>query len=251
MSFLFFFSLSLGKNLVAEGSNFPSSTSTEELTLPISEVADSGRGSWTSCSSNSHDNFQHFQVQRMSDMNQRNAQKADTIPEVDDLQAVNRHFRDGSEPSHSTKSWTSSSSVSDRYEGNCSTVKCREKISEQSTDPTYKTVTSTTEKGLIGEEQITRLCVDVPLQMATAESKLNLSSNFLPDICTKSPKCKKLRKKWSHYRCRTPADCRTFFSTTYHHVIFHACFLAETVFSVKKHLLISAHLKFSPKKLVF
>lgn len=152
------FSLSSVKNFVAEGSNFSSSTSTEEITLPVSEVADSGRGSWISCSSNSHDNFQNFQIQRMSDMmNNRNPQKAETITEVDDLQAVNRHFRDGSELSQSTKSWTSSSSGSDRYDGNCSSVKCTEMLSEPSTDPTYKTVTSSTDKGLIGEENITRL----------------------------------------------------------------------------------------------
>ncbi|XP_026796762.1 rap guanine nucleotide exchange factor 6 isoform X3 [Pangasianodon hypophthalmus] len=141
-------SLSLVRNLGNQGSNF-TSTSTEELTLPISEVADSGRGSWTSCSSNSHDNFQNFQVQRMSDMmNYRHPQKPDTIKEVDDLQAINRHFRDGSDFSQSRQSWASSSSVSDRYEGNYSTVK--HTVSEQqSTDPAYKTVTSTTEKGLI------------------------------------------------------------------------------------------------------
>ncbi|XP_053504654.1 rap guanine nucleotide exchange factor 6 isoform X1 [Ictalurus furcatus] len=126
-------------------------TSTEELTLPISEVADSGRGSWTSCSSNSHDNFQNIHVQRMSDtMNHQHPQKADTIREVDDLQAINRHFRDGSELSQSRQSWVSSSSASDRYEGNYGTIKSRETVSEQqSTDPAYKTVTSTTEKGLI------------------------------------------------------------------------------------------------------
>ncbi|XP_060791811.1 rap guanine nucleotide exchange factor 6 isoform X3 [Neoarius graeffei] len=144
-------SLSLVRNLVTHGSIFISSTSTEELTLPISEVADSGRGSWTSCSSNSHDNFPNFQVQRMSDiMNHRHPRKADTITEVDDLQAINRHFRDGSELSQSRQSWASSSSVSDRYEGNYSSLKWREMVSEQpSTDPVYKTVTSTTEQGLI------------------------------------------------------------------------------------------------------
>lgn len=145
-------SLSLVRNFgeVTQGSNFTSSSSTEELTLPISEVADSGQGSWTSCSSNAHNNFQSFQVKCMSDMmNHRHPQKSDTITEVDDLQAIKRHFRDGSELSQSPQSWTSFSSVSDRYEENCSTVKRREM--EQSTDPTYKTVTSTTEKGLIGE----------------------------------------------------------------------------------------------------
>lgn len=137
---------------MTNGSNFTSSISTEKLTLPISEVADSGRGSWTSCSSNSHDNFQNFQVQRMSDMmNHWYPQKADTITEVVDFQAINRHFKD--ELSQSIKGWASTSSVSDRYEGNYSTIKCREMVrdEQQNTDPVYKTITSTTEKGLIGK----------------------------------------------------------------------------------------------------
>ncbi|KAK3524517.1 hypothetical protein QTP70_029827 [Hemibagrus guttatus] len=147
-------SLSLVRNLVTPGSKITSSTSTEDLTLPISEVADSGRGSWTSSSSNSHDNFQNFQVQHMSmhvDMtNYRHPQMADNVTDVDDLQAINRLFKDGSELSQSRQSWASSSSVTDRYEGNYSTIKHREMVNEQrSTDPAYKTVTSTTEKGLI------------------------------------------------------------------------------------------------------
>ncbi|XP_058270883.1 rap guanine nucleotide exchange factor 6 isoform X3 [Hemibagrus wyckioides] len=147
-------SLSLVRNLVTQGSKMTSSTSTEALTLPISEVADSGRGSWTSSSSNSHDNIQNFQVQRMSmhvDMiNYRHPQMADNVTDVDDLQAINRLFKDGSELSQSRQSWASSSSVIDIYEGNNSTIKHREMVNEQrNTDPACKTVTSTTEKGLI------------------------------------------------------------------------------------------------------
>lgn len=141
---------------MTQGSKLTSSTSTEALTLPISEVADSGRGSWTSSSSNSHDNIQNFQVQRMTmhvDMiNYRHPQMADSVTDVDDLQAINRVSKDGSELSQSRQSWASSSSVIDMYEGNNSTIKHKAMVNEQqSTDPEYKTVTSTTEKGLIGE----------------------------------------------------------------------------------------------------
>ncbi|KAM9450880.1 rap guanine nucleotide exchange factor 6 isoform 2-T3 [Clarias gariepinus] len=141
-------SLSMMRNLVTQGSNLTSSTSVEELTLPVSEVADSGRGSWTSWSSNSHDNLQ---VQRISDMiNLQHPQNADNITDVDNLQTINRHLRDDSELSQSRQSWTSCSSVADKKEGNCGTIKHGETVSEQqSTDTAYKTVTSTTEKGLI------------------------------------------------------------------------------------------------------
>ncbi|XP_046723140.1 rap guanine nucleotide exchange factor 6 isoform X3 [Silurus meridionalis] len=112
------------------------------------EVSDSGRRSWTSCSSSSHDTFQNFQVQRMSQHNQRHPQKDDTIKEVDDPRAINEYFRDGSGLSQSGQSWAFSSLVSDRYEGKYSTVKCSE---QQSADPACKTVTSTTEEGLIDD----------------------------------------------------------------------------------------------------
>uniref|UniRef100_A0A672JG93 Rap guanine nucleotide exchange factor (GEF) 6 n=1 Tax=Salarias fasciatus TaxID=181472 RepID=A0A672JG93_SALFA len=46
---------------VTRGSTFTSSISTEELT-PDHTSLDSGRGSWTSCSSNSHDSFQSLPV---------------------------------------------------------------------------------------------------------------------------------------------------------------------------------------------
>ncbi|XP_062868307.1 rap guanine nucleotide exchange factor 6 isoform X3 [Trichomycterus rosablanca] len=126
---------------VTRGSTFASSTSTDELMLPILEPADSGRESWTSCSSNSHDNFQKM-------LNHRNTPIADTITEVDDHEAINQHTIDNQELSQSRQSWASSSSLSDRYRGNNCTR--REMANgHQSTDPAYKTVTSSTEKGLI------------------------------------------------------------------------------------------------------
>lgn len=75
--------------------------------------------------------------------------------------ACKQHSRDSSSDlsNQSRQSWASSSSLSDTYEGNYSTIK-RRNTSEhpsspanedggQSTDPAYKTVTSSTEKGLI------------------------------------------------------------------------------------------------------
>lgn len=79
-------------------------------------------------------------------------QKANTVTEMDGLQPINRHFEDVSELSQSTKGSASSSSSTDWYEGNYSTIKCKEAVNDlQSTDAVYKTVTSTTEKGLIGK----------------------------------------------------------------------------------------------------
>uniref|UniRef100_UPI0009B36AAE rap guanine nucleotide exchange factor 6-like n=1 Tax=Monopterus albus TaxID=43700 RepID=UPI0009B36AAE len=54
-------SSSLARGQVTRASTFTSSISTEELTpdhTSLDSVVDSGRGSWTSCSSNSHDSFQ-------------------------------------------------------------------------------------------------------------------------------------------------------------------------------------------------
>ncbi|XP_047661531.1 rap guanine nucleotide exchange factor 6 isoform X3 [Tachysurus fulvidraco] len=142
--------LSLVRNLVTQGSK---RTSTEDLTMPVSEVADSGRGSWTSCSSNPHENFQNFQVQGITKhvdmMNQLHHHKADTVAVLADLQAIKRLYKDGLELNHSRQSRASSSSVSERCEENYSTIKQRESNEQQSTDPAYKMVTSTTEKGLI------------------------------------------------------------------------------------------------------
>ncbi|XP_059398826.1 rap guanine nucleotide exchange factor 6 isoform X1 [Carassius carassius] len=123
------------------------SSSAEELTVPeltsVSELADSGRGSWTSCSSNSHDNLQTLPGQRALDLlNHRHTPLCAPIAEGT---AEDSCSRDGSEL---RQSWTSSSSLSDTYEGSYSTVK-RKTQDQQSTDASYKTVTSSTEKGLI------------------------------------------------------------------------------------------------------
>uniref|UniRef100_A0A3Q1IBW6 Rap guanine nucleotide exchange factor (GEF) 6 n=1 Tax=Anabas testudineus TaxID=64144 RepID=A0A3Q1IBW6_ANATE len=142
-------------------STFTSSISTEELTpdhTSLDSVADSGRGSWTSCSSNSHDSFQSLHPVHL----------AGPIAEVEAVRhtcvnegtAKQRSRESSSElSSQSRQSWASSSSLSDTYEGNYGTIK-RRNTSEhpyspsneeggQSTDPVYKTVTSSTEKGLI------------------------------------------------------------------------------------------------------
>uniref|UniRef100_I3KKV0 Rap guanine nucleotide exchange factor (GEF) 6 n=1 Tax=Oreochromis niloticus TaxID=8128 RepID=I3KKV0_ORENI len=153
-------------------STFTSSISTEELThdhTSLDSVADSGRGSWTSCSSNSHDSFQslppppagpgttHTQMTRPI----AEAEAAGPMWASDG--GARQHSRDSSSDlsNQCRQSWASSGSLSDTYEGNYGTIK-RRNTSEhpsspakeeggQSTDPAYKTVTSSTEKGLIGE----------------------------------------------------------------------------------------------------
>uniref|UniRef100_A0A8C1J6F0 Rap guanine nucleotide exchange factor (GEF) 6 n=1 Tax=Cyprinus carpio TaxID=7962 RepID=A0A8C1J6F0_CYPCA len=122
------------------------------LTVPeqtsVSELADSGRGSWTSCSSNSHDNLQTLPAQRALDLlNLRHTPMCGPIAEVETSPGLPEDScsRDGSQ---SRQSWTSSSSLSDTYEGSCGTVK-RKTQDQQSTDASYKTITSSTEKGLI------------------------------------------------------------------------------------------------------
>uniref|UniRef100_A0A6Q2ZMM7 Rap guanine nucleotide exchange factor (GEF) 6 n=1 Tax=Esox lucius TaxID=8010 RepID=A0A6Q2ZMM7_ESOLU len=152
--------LSLARGQVMRGSTFTTSTSTEELTpdhASLDSVADSGRGSWTSCSSNSHDSFQSLPRAL------RHTQLAGPIAEVEAGPAwagatggeeAKRLSRDSSELNQSRQSWASSSSLSDTYEGNYGTIKRRATPGEgseapQSTDTVYKTVTSSTEKGLI------------------------------------------------------------------------------------------------------
>ncbi|XP_039474206.1 rap guanine nucleotide exchange factor 6 isoform X2 [Oreochromis aureus] len=164
-------------------STFTSSISTEELThdhTSLDSVADSGRGSWTSCSSNSHDSFQslpasscrpwdhgihghplalsHFKHMQMT----RPIAEAEAAgPMWASDGGARQHSRDSSSDlsNQCRQSWASSGSLSDTYEGNYGTIK-RRNTSEhpsspakeeggQSTDPAYKTVTSSTEKGLI------------------------------------------------------------------------------------------------------
>ncbi|XP_030649713.1 rap guanine nucleotide exchange factor 6 [Chanos chanos] len=162
-------SASLPRNPVTRASTFTSSTSNDELTPPdhvSAETADSGRGSWTSCSSNSHDNFQNLPAQRLLDHQaaHRPPPMGGPIAEVeagpawaDDGSPISRHSRDSSELNQSRQSWASSSSLSDTYEGSYGTIKRRageqpapeHAEGNQSTDASYKTVTSSTEKGLI------------------------------------------------------------------------------------------------------
>nr|XP_043898924.1 rap guanine nucleotide exchange factor 6 isoform X5 [Solea senegalensis] len=182
-------SSSSARGYVTRGSTFTSSISTEELTpdhTSLDSVADSGRGSWTSCSSNSHDSFQSLPVSSCRPWDHgihghplslphthlggfKHTHLAGPIAEVASAghtawasdAAAKQNSRDSSSDlsNQSRQSWASSSSLSDTYEGNYGTVK-RRNTSErpssptnedggQSTDPAYKTVTSSTEKGLI------------------------------------------------------------------------------------------------------
>uniref|UniRef100_A0A8C8FZE7 Rap guanine nucleotide exchange factor 6 n=1 Tax=Oncorhynchus tshawytscha TaxID=74940 RepID=A0A8C8FZE7_ONCTS len=184
-------SLSLVRSQVMRGSTFTSSTSTEELApdhASLDSVVDSGRGSWTSCSSNSHDSFQSLPVpllglgrppawDHLAPGGFRHTQLAGPIVEVEagptgeevvgapgsgsrGGEDTKRLSRDSSELNQSQQSWASSSSLSDSYEGKYGTIKRRTADgasvapgeghdTPQSTAPIYKTVTSSTEKGLI------------------------------------------------------------------------------------------------------
>ncbi|XP_078121336.1 rap guanine nucleotide exchange factor 6 isoform X9 [Sander vitreus] len=177
-------SSSLVRGYVSRASTFTSSISTEELTpdhTSLDSVADSGRGSWTSCSSNSHDSFQSLPPSSCRPWDHgihglphthlgafKHTHLAGPIAEVEGAahawaneDATKHHSRNSSSDlsTQSRQSWASSSSLSDTYEGNYGTIK-RRNTSEhpssptneeggQSTDPVYKTVTSSTEKGLI------------------------------------------------------------------------------------------------------
>uniref|UniRef100_A0A8C4E6Z5 Rap guanine nucleotide exchange factor 6 n=1 Tax=Dicentrarchus labrax TaxID=13489 RepID=A0A8C4E6Z5_DICLA len=187
--YLYISSSSLVRGYVPRASTFTSSTSTEELTpdhTSLDSVADSGRGSWTSCSSNSHDSFQSLPTSSCRPWDHgihghplslphthlggfKHTQLTGPIAEVEagaqawasEDSAAKQHSRNSSSDlsNQSRQSWASSSSLSDTYEGNYGTIK-RRNTSEnpssptneeggQSTDPVYKTVTSSTEKGLI------------------------------------------------------------------------------------------------------
>uniref|UniRef100_A0A8C6TAP2 Rap guanine nucleotide exchange factor (GEF) 6 n=1 Tax=Neogobius melanostomus TaxID=47308 RepID=A0A8C6TAP2_9GOBI len=121
--------------------------------LSLDGAADSGRGSWTSCSSNSHDSFQSLPASscRPWDHGTHGHPSPPPVPRALIGEESNLDL--------SRQSWASSSSLSDTYEGNYGTVK-RRNTSEhpasltneeagQSADPAYKTVTSSTDKGLI------------------------------------------------------------------------------------------------------
>uniref|UniRef100_G3QCJ1 Rap guanine nucleotide exchange factor (GEF) 6 n=1 Tax=Gasterosteus aculeatus aculeatus TaxID=481459 RepID=G3QCJ1_GASAC len=145
---------------------FTPSISTEELTpdhASLDSVADSGRGSWTSCSSTSHDSFQSLPRPPAGPGTTVEAAGPAWAGEDAAAAAARHHSRNSSSDlsSQSRRSWASSGSLSDAYEGNYGTVKRRnaaehppspaEEEGGQSADPAYKTVTSSTEKGLIGE----------------------------------------------------------------------------------------------------
>uniref|UniRef100_A0A672RJA5 Rap guanine nucleotide exchange factor 6 n=1 Tax=Sinocyclocheilus grahami TaxID=75366 RepID=A0A672RJA5_SINGR len=111
-------SSSSAQHLVVRETSFMFSSSAEELTVPeqtsVSELADSGRGSWTSCSSNSHDNLQTLSGQRALDLlNHRHTPMGGPIAEVEIGPGLPEDScsRDGSELSQSRQSWTSSSSL--------------------------------------------------------------------------------------------------------------------------------------------
>ncbi|XP_054907338.1 rap guanine nucleotide exchange factor 6 isoform X3 [Poeciliopsis prolifica] len=185
---------STSSSVVARGGHaarpFTSSVSTEELipnhaSLSLDSVVDSGRGSWTSCSSNSHESFQILPASSCRPWDHgihghplslphthlsgfkhpapgRTTAEADSAgPSWAGDAAAGRHTRDSSSDLSvaARESRTSSGSLSDNYEGNYGTIK-RRNASElpsspaneeggQSADASYKTVTSSTEKGLI------------------------------------------------------------------------------------------------------
>uniref|UniRef100_A0A7N6BQG1 Rap guanine nucleotide exchange factor (GEF) 6 n=1 Tax=Anabas testudineus TaxID=64144 RepID=A0A7N6BQG1_ANATE len=169
LSFICTSSSSLARGYAARASTFTSSISTEELTpdhTSLDSVADSGRGSWTSCSSNSHDSFQSLHASSCRPWDHGIHGNLLSLPHLAGFKPVHlgtakQRSRESSSElsSQSRQSWASSSSLSDTYEGNYGTIK-RRNTSEhpyspsneeggQSTDPVYKTVTSSTEKGLI------------------------------------------------------------------------------------------------------
>lgn len=170
----------LPRPAIIRGLAVTSSMSNEEIShehITI-EAADSGRGSWTSCSSSSHDNFQNIQIQKSWDLlnSYRHTHLDGPIAEVEPTNCYpeeaylyseafsknNRQSKTSVELDQSRQSWASSSSLSDTYETNYGTIKRRgleNSTMEQTeildskpgTDATYKTVTSSTEKGLIGK----------------------------------------------------------------------------------------------------
>ncbi|XP_072923265.1 rap guanine nucleotide exchange factor 6-like isoform X3 [Hemitrygon akajei] len=148
------------------------------------DAADSGRGSWTSCSSNSHDNIQTIQTQKNWDL--LNASKyTHTLDgpvaeiELTESWTTGCHLysgdltkspspiqsKDSIECVHSRESWMPSTySHLDKFERDCGTVNRvglpettaeapgrSENVSNSkpNIDPSCKAVTSSTEKGLI------------------------------------------------------------------------------------------------------
>ncbi|XP_023568888.1 rap guanine nucleotide exchange factor 6 isoform X3 [Octodon degus] len=159
----------LSKPSLIKGIAVSSSASNEEISHEhiVIEAADSGRGSWTSCSSSSHDNFQSLPNPKSWDFlnSYRHTHLDDSIAEVESTDCEPYSCPKGCSRtcgqckgslnnSQLRQSWASSSSLSDTYEANYGTIKRRvleatPAESSDSLDPVYKTVTSSTEKGLI------------------------------------------------------------------------------------------------------
>ncbi|XP_005067820.2 rap guanine nucleotide exchange factor 6 isoform X12 [Mesocricetus auratus] len=170
----------LSKPSLIKGVAVSSSLSSEEMSHEhvVLEAADSGRGSWTSCSSSSHDNFQSLPNPKNWDFlnTYRHTHLDDPIAEVEPTdcepcacpKGCSRtcgQCKGSLETSQLRQSWASSSSLSDTYEPNYGTVKRRVLESapaeapdglepRDATDPVYKTVTSSTDRGLIENEQV-------------------------------------------------------------------------------------------------
>ncbi|XP_069849780.1 rap guanine nucleotide exchange factor 6 isoform X5 [Dipodomys merriami] len=170
----------LSKSSLIKGLAVSSSTSSEEISHEhvIIEAADSGRGSWTSCSSSSHDNFQNLPNPKSWDFlnSYRHTHLDDPIAEVEPTdcephscpKSCSRtcgQCKGSLETDELRQSWASSSSLSDASEPNYGTVRRRvtdrtpahtadSSDPKDATDPLYKTVTSSTEKGLIENEQV-------------------------------------------------------------------------------------------------
>ncbi|XP_059912794.1 rap guanine nucleotide exchange factor 6 isoform X3 [Gadus macrocephalus] len=156
-----------------------SSVAGEDPGLP---VLDSGRGSWTSSSSTSHDSFPSLPLSSCRPWDHgthpapallasgyRYPQAPPPGPGSEAGAGAGGHARHGSRDSESSggggggrsrQSWASSGSLSDANEGNYGTVKRRhasgnppspadEEGAGPGADPAYKTVTSSTDKGLI------------------------------------------------------------------------------------------------------
>ncbi|XP_074865415.1 rap guanine nucleotide exchange factor 6 isoform X2 [Carettochelys insculpta] len=168
---------SLTRPALIRGMAVTSSMSSEEISHEhiTVEAADSGRGSWTSCSSSSHDNFQNIQNPKSWDLlsSYRHTHLDGPIAEVEptnccpeeaylcsDAFSKDKQSKANTERDQSRQSWASSSSLSDTYETNYGTIKRRglehstveqtEVLdSKPAADTNYKTVTSSTEKGLI------------------------------------------------------------------------------------------------------
>ncbi|KAM6150562.1 rap guanine nucleotide exchange factor 6 isoform 3-T3 [Erethizon dorsatum] len=159
----------LSKPSPIKGLAVSSSMSNEEISHEhiVIEAADSGRGSWTSCSSSSHDNFQSLPNPKSWDFlnSYRHTHLDDSIAEVESADCEPYSCPKGCsrtcgqckaslETSQLRPSWASSGSLSDTYEPNYGTVKRRVLEAtpaepSDGLDPVYKTVTSSTEKGLI------------------------------------------------------------------------------------------------------